>query len=143
MNRFNTLKNKARSKRKGFTLIELLIVILVLAILMAVALPLYLAAVSDSQVKTCRSNMQTIANAEAAYKTSDAAHQYTTTLSNLNSNLGSVPVCPSAGTYTVAISDGSQQSNGKTVPSGGLIISCSGSSGGTAHGTFAPGIDAQ
>ena len=34
-------------KRRAFTLIELLIVILVLAILMAVALPLYLAAVSD------------------------------------------------------------------------------------------------
>jgi type IV pilus assembly protein PilA len=126
-------------KRRAFTLIELLIVILVLAILMAVALPLYLAAVSDSQVKTCRSNMQTIANAEAAYKTSDTAHQYTTTLSNLNANLGSTPVCPSGGTYSVAISDGSQQSNGKTVPSGGIVVSCSS----TGHGTFAPGIDSQ
>ena len=51
--------------RKGFTLIELLIVILVLAILMAVALPLYLGAVADSQLKTCRANMQTIANADS------------------------------------------------------------------------------
>ena len=127
------------SKRRAFTLIELLIVILVLAILMAVALPLYLAAVSDSQVKTCRSNMQTIANAEAAYKTSNSSHVYTTTLSNLNTNLGSTPVCPSAGTYSVAISDGTNQSNSKTVPSGGIIISCSA----TGHGTFAPGIDSQ
>src|SRR2546421_7841216 len=94
---------KARRSRRGFTLIELLIVILVLAILMAVALPLYLAAVADSQVKTCRSNMQTIANAEAAYKTQDPAHLYTTTLTNLNANLGSTPVCPSAGTYSVTI----------------------------------------
>ena len=58
------------------------------AILMAVALPLYLAAVSDSQVKTCRANMQTIANAEAAYKTSTATHVYTTALTDLNTNLG-------------------------------------------------------
>ncbi len=126
--------------RKGFTLIELLIVILVLAILMAVALPLYLAAVADSQVKTCRANMQTIANAEAAYKTSSSTHVYTTDLTQLNSNLGSTPVCPSGGTYSVAISTGaSTANNGKTVPSGGLVISCSQ----TGHGVFAPGIDSN
>jgi type IV pilus assembly protein PilA len=131
---------KRNTKRKGFTLIELLIVILVLAILMAVALPLYLAAVADSQVKTCRSNMQTIANAEQAYKTQDSSHLYTTNLSDLNSNLGATPVCPSAGTYTVEISTGSSTANnGATVPSGGLVVSCSAS----GHGKFAPGIDSE
>src|SRR5215470_19111193 len=100
------MKLLRKRNRKGFTLIELLIVILILAILMAVALPLYLAAVSDSQIKTCRANMQTIANAEQAWKTANSAHTYTTTLSDLNSNLGSTPVCPSGGTYSVAISSG-------------------------------------
>src|SRR5882724_7828936 len=95
---------RIRARRKGFTLIELLIVILVLAILMAVALPLYLAAVTDSQVKTCRANMQTISNAEAAFKTSDPTHVYTTTLTALNANLGATPVCPSGGVYTVELS---------------------------------------
>jgi len=134
------LINRSRSKRKGFTLIELLIVILVLAILMAVALPLYLAAVSDSQVKTCRANMQTIANAEAAWKTSDTSHAYTSTLSNLNANLGATPTCPSGGTYAVAISTGSlTANNGATVTSGGLVVSCTAS----GHGKFAPGIDSQ
>src|SRR4051812_26162106 len=90
-NMLHTAKKLAR-KRKGFTLIELLIVILVLAILRGVALPLYLAAVADAQVKPCRSNMQTIANAEAAYKTKDPAHSYTTTLTNLNGDLGATPV---------------------------------------------------
>src|SRR5579871_5281496 len=119
---------KHSTLRRGFTLIELLIVILVLAILMAVALPLYLAAVSDSQTKTCRANMQSISNAEAAYKTSQAAHTYTTTLSNLNANLGATPVCPSGGTYSVTISTGSSTANnGTTVPSGDLVISCSAS----------------
>jgi len=131
---------KRNSKRKGFTLIELLIVILVLAILMAVALPLYLAAVSDSQVKTCRSNMQTIANAEAAYKTQSTTHVYSTVLSDLNTNLGATPICPSGGAYSVAIAgSGGGTSNGNAVPAGGLIISCSSS----GHGTFAPGVDGQ
>ena len=129
-----------RRTRKGFTLIELLIVILVLAILMAVALPLYLAAVSDSQLKTCRANMQTISNAEAAWKTADPTHTYTTTLSNLNANLGATPVCPNGGTYSVTISTGSSTANnGGTVPSGGLVVACTA----TGHGVFAPGIDSQ
>src|SRR6266852_5143345 len=106
-----SIRNSGRANRKGFTLIELLIVILVLAILMAVALPLYLAAVTDSQVKTCRANMQTISNAEAAFKTSDPAHLYTTILSSLNPNLGATPVCPSGGTYSVAISTGALTAN--------------------------------
>ena len=130
----------ARKTRKGFTLIELLIVILVLAILMAVALPLYLAAVTDSQLKTCRANMQTISNAEAAWKTADTSHTYTTTLSNLNANLGATPICPNAGTYSVTISAGaSTANNGATVPSGGLVVACTA----TGHGVFAPGIDSQ
>ena len=131
---------RRNGKRRGFTLIELLIVILVLAILMAVALPLYLSAVSDSQLKTCRANMQTIANAEAAYKTSVATHVYTTNLSDLNANLGSTPICPNAGTYSVVISTGSSTAqNGTPVPAGGLVISCSA----TGHGRFAPGIDSE
>src|SRR5438046_10748791 len=134
---YNRIRGQRKS-RKGFTLIELLIVILVLAILMAVALPLYLAAVADSQVKTCRANMQTIANAEAAWKTSDSAHLYTTVLSNLNANLGATPVCPSGGTYSVTIGSGTAN-NGTAVPAGGLLVHCSA----TGHGVFALGIDSQ
>ena len=128
-----------RKGRSGFTLVELLIVILILAILMAVAMPLYLAAVADSEVKTCRTNMQSIANAEGAYKTHISTHVYTTVLTNLNGDLGLTPICPSGGAYSVVISDGTNTSNGKTVPAGNLVVSCTA----TGHGTFAPGIDAQ
>jgi len=92
---------KARRIRRGFTLIELLVVVLILAILMAVALPLYLSAVADSEKKTCRANMQTIANAEQAFKVRDAKHQYTETLTDLEPDLQAVPKCPNAGTYSV------------------------------------------
>ncbi len=63
-------------KSFGFTLIELLVVILILAVLMAIALPLYLRAVRDSNRQTCRSNMQTIANALQAFRVRDADHWY-------------------------------------------------------------------
>src|SRR5579863_7029899 len=93
----------AQKNRRGFTLIELLVVVLILAILMAVALPLYLSAVADSQKKTCRANMQTIANAVAAARVRSGATDFTAliaggvTTGNIP-DLAAVPVCPSGGT---------------------------------------------
>src|SRR3978361_1469590 len=99
--------NRSNRNRKGFTLIELLVVVLILAILMAVALPLYLSAVADSQKKTCRANMQTIANAVAAARVKSGAADFkayvgvalTTTLVP---DLASIPVCPTGGSFTIA-----------------------------------------
>jgi len=111
-----------------------------MSILMAVALPLYLAAVSDSELKTCRANMWSIAQAEQAYKVKNNPHVYTTTMSDLNPDLGQTPICPGGGTYSVVISDGTQVANNSmTVPAGGLIIMCSAA----GHGVFAPSIDAE
>ena len=50
-------------KNKAFTLIELLVVVLILAILTAVALPLYLKSVQDAEFQACKTNMKTVANA--------------------------------------------------------------------------------
>src|SRR4051794_27064422 len=69
---------KARRNRRGFTLIELLVVVLILAVLMAVSIPLYLSAVADAQKKTCRANMQTIANAVQAGRVKNNAADYST-----------------------------------------------------------------
>src|SRR5580704_2009299 len=99
--------NVFRANRKAFTLIELLVVVLILSILMAVALPLYLSAVADSQKKVCRANMQTIANAVQASRVRTNAADYSTLISggvtttNLP-DLNAVPVCPSAGSYSLA-----------------------------------------
>jgi type IV pilus assembly protein PilA len=133
---------KARSepRSRGFTLIELLIVILILAILMAVALPLYLASISHSETTVCRSNMQSVANAEQAFRARDSQHQYTTTLAALPLDLGAIPICPRGGTYSVSISDGSATAgNGQTVPQGVLVVHCTE----PAHGDFAPSIDSE
>ncbi len=135
----------SRSRRScrtmGFTLIELLIVVMVLAILMAVALPLYLGAVKSSERTACRANMQTIANADQAYRARNfPSYTYSTTLSDLNSDLGSTPLCPWTGAYSIVVSDGSQTAdNGQVVPTGGLIIQCSL----TGHGVYSPSIDSE
>src|SRR5580704_8511681 len=123
---------RPRSFKRAFTLIELLVVVLILSILMAVALPLYLSAVSDAQRKTCRANMQTIANAAQAARVRTASADYTSIISHSSSaidilaadsaagsltDLNAVPICPSAGTYTLA--------NGNSGSATTFKVSCS------------------
>ena len=119
----------ARRRKGGFTLIELLVVVLILAILMAVALPLYLSAVADSETKTCRSNMQTVANATQAYRVKYRLTNYAAVAADetlLNADLQFSPVCPSGGGYSVT----------DNVPAGAFTVTCTST---TSHGTFVPG----
>src|SRR6476660_5373478 len=98
------LTRPSRRSRRGFTLIELLVVVLILAILMAVSIPLYLSAVADSQKKTCRSNMQTIANAVQAARVKNSAADYSSFVGSVSTtlepDLNSVPTCPLGGAYS-------------------------------------------
>lgn len=55
------------SRRSGFTLIELLIVVAIIAILAAIAVPNFLEAQVRSKVSRCKSDMRTIATALEAY----------------------------------------------------------------------------
>ena len=123
----------ASRNRKGFTLIELLVVVLILAILMAVALPLYLSAVADSQKKVCRANMQTIANAVIAARVKGNLSAFTSFVgavtTTLEPDLAAVPTCPLAGTYSVSLD----------ATTGGFIVTCSTA----AHGHFEPGVDSN
>ena len=126
--------NSGRAQsRKGFTLIELLVVVLILAILMSVALPLYLSAVGDSQKKVCRSNLQTISTAVQAARTRGLLADYSTLMGAVRTDheldLVNVPICPQAGTYTVEMGSSGDNTTFKA--------KCSIA----AHGTFEPGVD--
>jgi type IV pilus assembly protein PilA len=139
---------RALHKSRGFTLIELLVVILILAILMAVAIPLYLRAVRDSERQTCRSNMQTIAVACQAYKVRDPAHLYPGVTGStvamaldltllvgtgLVADLQALPRCP-ADTDT-----GTQDYAGDQNADGTITLSCTNDDGTTATFHNAPG----
>jgi type IV pilus assembly protein PilA len=133
---------KTNKRRKGFTLVELLVVVLILATLMAVALPLYLSSVADSAKKTCRANQQSIANAAQAWKVKNDQQTFSgLTLSALNPDLGATPQCPSGGTYSISLSGTETDANGNTdtIPTNGLGIACSY----TGHNGFIPGVMSQ
>src|SRR4051812_8591572 len=56
-----------RTAKSGFTLIELLIVVAIIAILAAIAVPNFLEAQIRAKVSRCKSDMRTIATAMETY----------------------------------------------------------------------------
>jgi type IV pilus assembly protein PilA len=128
-----------RRRRRGFSVVELLTAVLILSILMSVALPLYLNAVDDSQKKTCRTNLVTIANAVVAARfkarSADFGALITGGVTTTNlPDLLAVPTCPNGGTYTLA--------NGSSTTTSTFQVKCNVTYP-TTHGKFEPGIDSN
>ena len=53
---------KFMKSKKGFSLVELMIVVVIMAILVAVAVPIYNAVTANARTKTCLDNQRTIIN---------------------------------------------------------------------------------
>ena len=49
---------KFMKSKKGFTLVELMIVVVIMAILVAVAVPIFSAVTKNARTKTCVANMR-------------------------------------------------------------------------------------
>jgi prepilin-type N-terminal cleavage/methylation domain-containing protein len=103
-------KNKA-----GFTLVEIMIVVLIIGILLAIAIPNFVAARESSRAKACIGNLKQIDSATQQYcmdqKLSSTTYAgalptigtgTTTNLVGTAAYIRTTPTCPSSGTYGVA-----------------------------------------
>ena len=120
---------KFMKSKKGFTLVELMIVVVIMAILVAVAVPIFSAVTKNAQQKTCASNRREIVSQVSNYcmgggadgklittagtfeitsdgKTgaiTDTANSGSYTSANITPMFQELPYCPANGKYTVTV----------------------------------------
>ncbi|MCL6471950.1 MAG: prepilin-type N-terminal cleavage/methylation domain-containing protein [Firmicutes bacterium] len=78
---------------KGFTLIELMVVILIIGILVAIAIPVFNTSRDSAYQRTCQANLRTIEGAASTYR-ADNGGVPTTVAALSPTYLKAVPQCP-------------------------------------------------
>src|SRR5438552_5060676 len=80
---FEAARKRLHGDEGGFTLIELMVVVLIIAILIAIAIPTFLGARQRAQDKQAQSNIRNALTTEKTYYVDNQA--YTSTAANLRS----------------------------------------------------------
>jgi prepilin-type N-terminal cleavage/methylation domain-containing protein len=94
-----------RQGKRGFTLVEIMIVVLIIGILLAIAVPNFVKAREVSRAKSCLSNLRSISYAKEQWAVEEKKHTTDTpvdaALYGPTAYLKSTPLCPSGGSYTI------------------------------------------
>lgn len=89
--------------KKGFTLVEIMIVVAIIGLLAAIAIPSFVNARNSSRTTACINNLRQIDSAkeQSAMKngTADGSAVATDWVTYIKG--GEAPTCPASGTYTV------------------------------------------
>ena len=101
------MKATIASKRAGFTLVEIMIVVAIIGLLAAIAIPNFVSARARAQASACINNLKQIDAAASQFaieqgKRTGSAINFPTDLTpyiKLNS-AGSLPACPAGGNYS-------------------------------------------
>ena len=94
-----------KKRNQGFTLVEIMIVVAIIAILAAVAIPNFVKYRRNSQAAACVSNLKQIQAAVEQAKMAGKTQVQMSDLVGSDKYIKSTPTCPAAGSYTIAQDD--------------------------------------
>ena len=93
------------NRKSGFTLVEIMIVVAIIGLLAAIAIPNFVKARTASQTSACIANLKQIEGAIATWalemKKVNTDTVDTTQLFGLNNYIKVKPTCPASGNYTI------------------------------------------
>lgn len=116
-----------RSVARGFTLIELLIVVIILAILAAIAIPQFSSSTADAQLAALDSNLATMRSAIEQYRAQHTGNVYP----GANAVVGAV-ACPNGGAASTAAAVGEAAMRAQLT----LFTNAAGEACATSNATF-------
>ena len=97
---------KMEKRKRGFTLVEIMIVVAIIALLAAIAVPSFMSARAKSMQSSCQNNLRLLDGAMQQYAL-DYSNTVATTLAQLvgtNAYIKDTPICKGGGTYTLPVS---------------------------------------
>jgi prepilin-type N-terminal cleavage/methylation domain-containing protein len=102
-----------RRSRSGFTLVEIMIVVLIIGVLLAIAVPNFIKSREGANARACQSNLKQILGAKErwAMENNKGATDTPTWADLTPFFVKNTPECPAGGTYTVGSLDQSPTCN--------------------------------